>query len=374
MDSPEQIVQREYWPTENWQRRTIAIADGSLLFKDLSSQISSNLPFVNSFLVASHGYIVYEDYFNGLHPQDLQLIQSVAKSITSTLVGIALDRGDIPSLDLTLGEVLPEYFESGQSTISPDISIRDALMMRSGISSDAISASLAGEFESLETYNIYLERRLQEHLIDSVLSSPQGYGPGIAWQYNTADSQIVSEMFQGLVGRSLSEYAEQYLFAPLGINNYIWMHDAKGVTVGGALLWMRPIDMVKFGYLFLNNGYWNGDQLVSKKWVQASTKPQGIAINAYPFAIKRITNYGYLWWLWEPGSFGMPSGAYQALGYGGQMILIFPDLDTVVVATSNPLVDEQVSYAQQKALIEFIDQYVVQELSLQKESLRFVDK
>jgi len=372
VDIPKHFPQREYWPTDDWQSRIIVTPDGSLLFKDLSSQISSELPSVNSFIVVSRGYIVYEDYFNELQPNDLQLIQSVAKSVTSALIGIALDRGDIPSLDLTLGEALPEYFEDNQSTISPDISIRDALMMRSGINSDTVSAKLAGEFESLEAYNVYLDTQLQEHLIESVLSSPQAYDPGIAWQYNTADTQLISEMFQKTTGQSLSEYADQYLFSTLGINSYIWRHDARGATLGGALLWLRPRDMAKFGYLFLNNGLWDGDQTVPREWVQASTKPQGIAINTYPFAIKRITNFGYLWWLWEPGSFGMPNGAYQALGYGGQIILIIPDIDTVIVVTNNSLVTQQVSNEQQWKLLEFIDQYVIPKLASQKETLQLV--
>ena len=375
VDNSEQIPQREYWPTDNWQRRAVVAPDGSFLFKDLSTQIGSELPFVNSFMVVSRGYIVYEDYFNGLQPGDLQLVQSVAKSVTSTLVGIALDRGDIPLLDVTLGEVLSEYFENDQSTISPNISIRDALMMRSGISYDTVSAKLAGEFENLDAYDVYLDTQLQEHLIDDVLSVPQAYDPGMAWQYSTADTQLVSEMFQKLVGQSLSEYAGQYLFPPLGIkNDYIWRHDAKDVTVGGALLWLRPVDLLKLGYLFLNNGYWDGNKVVSKEWVQASTKPQGIAINTTPFAIRRITNYGYFWWLWEPGSFGMPNGAYQALGYGGQIILVLPDIDTVIVTTSNPLVNVQVSDEQQWAIIKFIDQYVIRELTSQKESLQFIGK
>jgi CubicO group peptidase (beta-lactamase class C family) len=374
VDISEQIPQREYWPTEDWQKRTIVTPDGSFLFKDLSTQISSELPFVNSFIVVSHGYIVYEDYFNALQPKDSQLVQSVAKSVTSALVGIALDQGDISSVNVTLGEVLPEYFKNDQSTISPKISIRDALMMRSGMRYDVVSAKLAGEFDSLEAYDAYLDTQLQEHLIDDVLSVPQAYGPGIAWQYNTADAQLVSEMFQKLVGRSLSEYAGQYLFAPLGINNYAWRHDAKDVTVGGALLWLRPSDMAKFGYLFLNNGYWDSGQIVSKEWVHKSTQSQGLAINMDPFAIKRIKNYGYLWWLWEPGSFGVPNGAYQALGYGGQIILVLPDIDTVIVTTSNPLVNVQVSDEQQWAIIKFIDQYVIRELTSQKESLQFIGK
>jgi CubicO group peptidase (beta-lactamase class C family) len=367
----QQIPPRDYWPTEDWQERTIITQDGSVLLEDLSTQVSSELPFVNSLLVVYRGYIIYEDYFNTLQPEDLQLQQSVAKSITSILVGIALDRGDIPSLDATLGEVLPEYFEDNQNTISREISIRDALTMRSGITYDAVN--LTGEFESLEAYNVYLDTRLQERLIYSILSVPQAHDPGAAWQYSTADTQLVSEMFQKLVGQSLSEYAVQHLFKPLGISDSIWRHDANGVTVGGALLWLRPSDMAKIGYLILNDGYWDGNQIVSKKWVQASTQPQGDAINTSTFSVEPITNYGYQWWLWPPGSFGMSSGAYQALGYGGQVILILPDIDTVIVATSNSLVTEQVSIEQQRALTTFVDQSVIGKMISQKESLQFTD-
>jgi len=370
--SAEQIPQRDYWPTESWQQQTVITPDGVVLFKDLSTQINNELPFVNSFIVINHGYIVYEDYFNAQQPEDLQLQQSVAKSITSILVGIALDRGDISSLDVTLGEVLPEYFDDSLSTISPEISLLDALMMRSGISYDAIN--LTGEFDGFASYNAYLNTRLQEHLIESVLSAPQRHDPGTAWQYNTSDTQLISEMFQKLVGQSLSEYADQYLFAPLGINNNIWKHDINGVTVGGALLWLRPRDMAKIGFLILNNGYWEENQIVSKEWVQVSTQPQGDAINTTTLAIEPITNYGYQWWLWAPGSFDMPNGAYQALGYGGQMILILPDIDTVIVATSNPLVTEQVSNEQQKGLTTFVDQYVTREFVSQEDSLQLTVK
>ena len=160
IDNSEHTIQREYWPTDNWRQQTIVSSDESFLFKDLSAQISGELPFVNSFVVVSRGYVVYEGYFNGIEPEDLQLIQSVAKSVTSTLIGIALDRGDISSINLTLGEVLPEYFENDQIEISPEISIRNALMMRSGLREDAVSPRLAGEFDSLEAYNNYLDTYL----------------------------------------------------------------------------------------------------------------------------------------------------------------------------------------------------------------------
>ena len=364
-DYPKKISKGVYWPSDEWQKGIIVSPNGCVLFENLSKQISRELPFVNSFMVVYRGYNVYEDFFNGLQPDDLQLQQSVAKSITSALVGIALYREEIPSLDLSIGEVLPKYFASNQSSISPHISIRDALSMRSGIEFDVLN--LMGKFEDYKEYNVYIDNQLQGQLISDILSAHQAYEPGTVWQYSTADTQIVSTMFQELVGQSLSEYANQNLFEPLGIKNYIWRHDGDGVTVGGGLLWLRPVDMAKFGFLFLKNGYWDGNPIVPEEWVQASTQPQGKAVNTKSKANGPITNYGYQWWLLEPGFGSIPNGAFQALGYGGQMILIIPDIDTVIVATSNSLVSSQESYEQQRILTRFVDQSVIRELTLLKE-------
>lgn len=353
----EHVPSRDYWPTYGWERHTLQNSTGEALFGNTSAQISRDLPFVYSFIVVKDGYIVYEDYFNGQQAEDLQNVQSVAKSITSLLVGIGLDRGELPSLDITMGEIMPQVFANDQTTISPDITIRDALMMRSGLNYDPLN--IADRFDSLEAYQAHVDTVLQEPLINSLVVVPQLAEPGTLWHYNTGDTQLVSEMFQTVVGQSLTDYGEQYLFSQMGINDVIWREDASGTTVGGGFLWMRTEDMAKIGFLMLNAGTWDGSQIVSKAWVQASIEPQGEGFNSETQKVEPISQYGYQWWLWGPGSFGLPHGGFQAVGYGGQIILVLPDIDTVIVATSDSLVSSPVASEQQNTLTNFIDQYVI---------------
>ena len=148
--------------------------------------------------------------------------------------------------------------------------------------------------------------------------------PGTAFTYSSANAQLMSAILTKVTGESLLDYAQRNLFTPLGIpaNHWHWGMDDHGYAIGGFALNLRPRDMARFGYLYLNQGYWDGQQIISPEWIQQSTSSQihtGMGLD-----------YGYFWWV-HPRQ---DQTSFEALGYGGQSVYVVPSLDLVVVVTS----------------------------------------
>lgn len=330
------IPSRDYWPTTEWRLSAPGEQgmDPSIL-SGIETYIKANKPYVNSFLVVRHGYIVYEAYFNGLDRSSLNDVHSVTKSVTSALVGIAQVNGEIKNMDMTLADALPEYFQGNQHADKRTVTLRNLLMMRSGIQFD--NESLPSDPEAVKTF-------LDSDLIAYALSQPMAHQPGEAWSYSDLDAQLVSVLFQRSTGKSLSAYTTKSLFAQLGIKNFTWGQDKAGYSIGGDLLHLTTRDMAKFGYLYLNNGLWDGKQIIPQSWITLTTTPQGNAL--YGDKVQPIEWYGYYWWTWKPDWF---SGhrAIAAQGSAGQFIDIFPDLDMVVVISSDSEVSRQQATVQE---------------------------
>ena len=178
---------------------------------------------------------------------------------------------------------------------------------------------------------------------------PVAHPPGTAWNYTDADAQLLSAAFSALTGQSLEAYAAEQLFPALGITDWTWASDGAGVSIGGTLLELTARDMAKFGYLYLNQGRWDGQQIIPVAWVEQSTTPQGDGFYVPTGETMPIEFYGYFWWLWKPDWFH-GHRAIHARGYGGQWIDIFPDLDLIVVSTTNGEVDRAGDTAQETAI------------------------
>jgi hypothetical protein len=167
--------------------------------------------------------------------------------------------------------------------------------------------------------------------------------PGKKFEYNTMLAHMMSAILTRASGKSTKEIADSFLFKPLGISEVQWSQDNKGIYLGGAELFLKPRDMAKFGLLYLDKGVWSGQQIVPKEWVEESTSPKlsiGPDLN-YPRAIK----YGYWWWI--------PAENYQARGWGGQYIIVRPDLKMVVAVTSE----------NQGAIFQYLDSSIFQAAS-----------
>lgn len=331
---PNPQPERDYWPTVDW-RIDAAVNHGldERMLAGLRGEIEQDLPSMDSLLIIKDGYLVYEEYFNGYDANQTHHLHSVTKCFLSTLYGMAQVEGKIQNLDANLGAVLPDAFVKNKYQDKKRITLRHLLQMRSGLEIDEASLheellSFGGEEQALEYY-------LERDETDFALSHPLAHRPGAAWNYSSMDSQLLSAAFTALTGQSLAEYAGEKLFSVMGITNWAWPTDDRGVSIGGFSLQLTPRDMAKLGYLYLNRGRWDGQQVLPKSWVKLATSPQDNGYHAPAGQEVPIEWYGYHWWTWQPQLFG-GRRAIVAAGYGGQRIVLIPDLDLLVVTTANP--------------------------------------
>jgi CubicO group peptidase (beta-lactamase class C family) len=308
---PSAPAEREYWPTNEWK---VSSPEEHCLDPkkvEKAAWYFENNFTTSSLLIVRHGELVYEKYFNSYNKPDWPVpIFSVTKSVLSSLVGIAITQGALDSVDHQVSEYFPEYFYPHTDPRMAQVTLYDLLTMSSG-------------FYWIEDSEIEGRWMQSGNLVESAINLEFSDQPGTVFTYSSANTQLLSAILTKIVGEPLRDYAQRNLFSPLGITRRMWnwAMDDQGYYIGGFGMDLRPQDMARFGYLFLNQGYWDGKQIISPDWVQQSTNVQihtGFG-----------KDYGFLWWI-RPGE---DQTAYEAIGYGGQSIYIFPDLDMVVVAT-----------------------------------------
>lgn len=308
---------RDYWPTGGW--RTADPADHDVDSGGLDAArdaLRAAAPHMDSLLVVRGGDLIYEWYGDTAAPDELHSLKSVTKSVTSALAGIALDTGDLGSVDEPIGFLLPEAFSTVKDRRKREITLHNLLTMRSGLDWEEYGPSV-------------VEMTTSPNWLDYVLDYDFAADPGTRFNYSTGDTQLLAAALQQATEMTLLDYADLYLFRPLGILWREWGADPQGITIGGTELKLAPRDMAKFGYLYLNRGYWDGSQLIPADWVAQSHTPQ-IELERQPDDCSDLS-YGYLWWLRTQG--GHPSGI--AVGFGGQFVYVIPDLDMVVVMTGD---------------------------------------
>jgi CubicO group peptidase (beta-lactamase class C family) len=310
---PSAPVDRETWPTGDWKVSSLEEHCLESAKVEKAAWYFEQNYSTSSLLIVRHGELVYEKYF--LSPNKLEHrvpIYSITKSFLSALVGIALDQGRLDSLNHKVIEYFPEYFYPDTDPRMKEVKLRDLLTM-------------SGGFVWLEDGEI--EERWMEsgNLVEASINLKFQDMPGEGFNYSNANTQLLSAILTEIVDEPLRDYAQSSLFSPLGIKpkDWSWGVDDQGYYLGGWGMNFRPRDIARFGYLYLNEGYWDGKQVVSRDWVLQSTSKQ---IEAHPGM-----NYGYLWWV-HPGE--APS-IFEAIGYGGQSLYVIPSLDLVVVVTGN---------------------------------------
>lgn len=273
---------------------------------------------INSVLVVKHGKIVIEEYFNGEGPDTLHDIRSAGKSITSALVGIAEDKGFTQGVDATLLSYFPGLkCLNGWDPRKETITLEHVLSMSFGLAEP-------GEYPSWENRSWYTT-----HWIEDVLCQPVEFEPGSRFDYDSAAPALFGPIIEQASGLSIRQFSEDFLFKPLGIEEYRWhiMPDGHEYTGGGFR--MRSRDMARFGQLYLQNGIWEGDQLISKKWVKQSTRAHLVANPQLDI------HYGYYWWRESFPIDHQWIETYFASGNGGNKIYVFPTEDLVVVITAS---------------------------------------
>lgn len=314
--------------------------DDRLLFDMLDMVERTETHRIHSLLIVKDGHLVFEEYYDGdkfnlaqytgergFTIDDAHNLCSVTKSITSALVGIALDKGFIQSVDQKVFEFFPDYsslFETDPEKRS--LTIRHLLQMTSGIEWDDESTSY---FDGRNDMNRLFNSR---DPIQYILSKNLLHVPGTVFEYANCNTNLLGEIIYKSSDWRLDEFSERYLFSKLGIADYEWQKLPDGVIFCSGDLRLRPRDMAKIGYLFLNSGKWNGEQLISEEWVSISTAnhiPPDMFGNNFPWA----DGYGYQWWIWDKVH-NVDFNAYFASGWGGQYIIICPGMNMVVVSTA----------------------------------------
>lgn len=274
---------------------------------------------IRSILIARNNKLVLESYFNGWKRERMQDMRSATKSITSALMGIAIDKQFVPGVDAPVFGFFGEYKSIAHwEDVKSKITIKDFLRMRTGLScNDWVPASVGNE------ERMYKKRDWVKFVLDLPVASQ----PGENYSYCTGAPVTLGAIITNASGKKIPDFAQEYLFGPLGIREYSWEFMPNGRADTGGHLHLRSRDMLKFGLLFLNQGNWNGQQLISPSWVSESTKADG------EVPTSNGLQYGYFWWCKKWTHNNEDVNAYFASGNGGQFIFVLPELDMVVVFT-----------------------------------------
>ncbi len=265
---------------------------------------------LNSIIISFEDSIIAEHYFRGMSP-DLQVnVKSVSKTIMSAMIGIAVQKGFISSLNQRVADLLPVYFNDQTDPGKREITLKNLITMRAGL-----------EGTSFGNYNPWI---LSRDWIKYALDRPLTAVPGTRYEYSTGNTHLLSVILTEEAGMNTYNFGRKYLFEPLGITLRPWDRDPKGYYLGGNNIHLTPREMLAFGLLYLHDGM-NGDRrILSNEWIENSWTP----IRRSSFS---SSGYGYGWWYRRTSGFDV----YYASGYGGQYIYVVPDLDLTVVATSS---------------------------------------
>jgi CubicO group peptidase (beta-lactamase class C family) len=289
---------------------------------------------VHAVLVARHGTLVFEHYFSGTDehwgrsvgevafaPEVKHDERSVTKSIVALVLGIAIDRGLIKSLDEPVLSFFPDYADL-RTPEKDRITLRDLVTMSAGLEWHEDDTPYTSEANS--------ENRM-DHAADPyryALQQAVVAPPGQVWNYNSGSTELIAAVLKKATGKAVDELAGTLLFAPLGITDVEWPRSARGDPIAAGSLRLRPRDLAKIGQLVLQHGAWNGTQVVPASWIEAATAPQ---INVSGFT---SFFYGYFFWLGRSLADKTEVPWAAAVGLGGQRVFIVPSLDLVVVVNA----------------------------------------
>lgn len=277
---------------------------------DRAIQAATSMPRLHSLLVSQRGQLVLERYFNGHGRNDVANVKSVSKSIMSALVGIAIAEGHIAGVEQPIGEYFAPVLSPGDAS-KAQITIEDLLTMQAGL-----------ETTSNRNYGAWV---LSNNWIEFALRQPLESPPGQRMQYSTGNTHLLSAIVTQATGRNTLQFARDALGEPLGFHLAAWPRDPQGIYFGGNDMELTPRQMLAFGELYLNGGKANGKQVIPSEWVQASLQRRAES----PREEGRF--YGYGWWIREMAGFEAP----YAWGFGGQFIVLVPELELVIVTTSS---------------------------------------
>jgi len=341
------------WPTDSWPRGAADShgVDGTALTK-LDEEIRrGDHGLIDAMLVFRNGrqladYRYEQDYvkesasydltphqYNYYHPDfhpfhqgtELHSMQSVTKSVTSLLIGIAIGQGKIESTAVPALEFFSEYEISDPDGRKAEMTLEDLLTMRAGFEWDESTVAYT------DPRNDCAVMEGSDDWVGFVLGKPLAAEPGTTWVYNSGVSQLLSAIIRETTGLTIDTFAEEHLFGPLGIDEYHWKITPTGLpdTEGG--LYLKPEDLAKLGLLVLQDGVWDEQRILPEGWIDQSVRSWVEDINPRNES-DDDPGYGFQWWL-EKHDDGSHPKVIAGRGYGGQFLIIVPELDLITVFT-----------------------------------------
>jgi CubicO group peptidase (beta-lactamase class C family) len=305
---------------------------------------------IHSLLIVKNGKLAFEEYFgaegtlwspflNQVLRDRIQMLASVTKSVNSALIGIAVEKGMIPSIQDPAFEMFPEYAPLLDNEKNK-ILIEHLLTMSAGLEWNELDVPYSNPQNDVN------QMGQSPDWVQYCLEKPMVLKPGEKFNYHSGLSLILGEILKRSSGTPVDTFAEKYLFNHLGISEYKWSKSPRGLVQTGGGLALRARDMAKFGQLYLNSGQWEGQQIIPEEWVNDSTRLQ----------IKKLVGgYGYQWWMRSFKVHGRPIGSYYALGRAGQFIMVFPAFDLIVVST-----DQNYDYGWSTRFYNLVHKYILQ--------------
>lgn len=292
---------------------------------------------IHSVLVVRGGRIAFEEYYpgtttaSGTHVDwtinDLHEVHSVTKSVTSALVGIAIDRGLISSIDQKISDFFPEHAALFADGSKASLTVRHFLTMTAGLEWDERTHSY------FDPRNSHVQLHNSDDPVAFTLGLTAVAEPGQTFRYNSGLSIVLGEVIRRVSGMRADDFAKQHLFDAIGVEDYWWWAYPNGTLQTGGGLALTPRDMARFGLLYLDEGSWRGAQILSTEWVRESTR-------SHLDTISDTEKYGYQWWIIRlprhDNAFDLSEESIVtpvANGRGGQWIFLLPELDMVVVFT-----------------------------------------
>ena len=302
-------------PRGEAQAEITAAADALIAYTDSLQDVT-----LQSVMIAQHGKVVYEKWMNGGDADTPHVMHSVSKSFCATAVGMLVDDGKLKISDKVI-DFFPDKLPTEVSDNLKAMTIRDLLTMNCGHETEPRGDSISD-------------------WVEAFLAHPVTKQPGTWYCYNSIGTYILSAIAQKVTGQKVVDFLTPRLFEPLNIDKPRWDESPQGINCGGWGLFIKTEDMLKFGQLFLQQGQWNGKQLLSREWVAeasafqvpsvpAGTRPDEVeakGLNTDNCAW--LLGYGYQMWR-------CPDNAYRADGAFGQYIIVMPDLDAVIAVTAD---------------------------------------
>ena len=312
------VPEPDYWPTEGWRAASPESQgfDSTKLAEGIRA-IHARGTHIHSLMLIRDGYVLLDATFYPYDRSTVHDLASVTKSVMNTLIGIAMDQGKL-ALDDPMVSFFPQHTIANLDERKQRITVRHLAGMTSGLECGQVTDT-----------RILQEMWASDDWIQYSLDRPVVAEPGTRWSYCGPSIHLLSAILQHATGRTALEFAQEYLFAPLGIENAYWETDPQGYYRGWGDLALFPQDAAKLGLLMLHGGMWSGIQIVSRGWVSEATTSR--------MRTNRGQDYGYGWWV-SPSGEEIPY--FSADGRGGQFVTVFPGLNTVIATTGGGFEDK----------------------------------